>query len=208
MGEIKEEGNSDAETTYYDSLCPTGDNQEYVAKLKEDILNLRREYSKSRTGLGEENLVKRFFLEDMAKPKINMTRRNTSSNLKDRDSESSLNLSIKGDVWFGSGRFQDSGERMRLGGGRRFSESRVERGKKGRSQEFGGEEKIMRLKESTGFHRKENIPINSKNRKTNEFDGTQNMYKEIMEAVKVSSPANLAYGRERMAAWLLDTRIQ
>ena len=208
MGEIKEEGNSDAETTYYDSLCPTRDNQEYVAKLKEDIMNLRREYSKSRTGLGEENLVKRSFQEDMAKTKMNMTRRNTSSNLKDRDSESSLGLSIKGDVWFGSGRFQDSGERMRLGGGRRFSEGRVERGKKGRSQEFGGEEKIMRLKESTGFHRKQNIPINSKNRKTNEFDGTQNMYKEIMEAVKVSSPANLAYGRERMAAWLLDTRIQ
>ena len=69
-----------------------------MAKLKEDILNLRREYSKSRTGLGEENLVKRSFLEDMAKTKMNMTRRNTSSNLKERDSESSLNLSIKGDV--------------------------------------------------------------------------------------------------------------
>jgi hypothetical protein len=58
------------------------DKQEYVAKLKEDILNLRREYSKSRTGLGEENLVKRSFLEDMAKTKMNMTRRNTSSNIK------------------------------------------------------------------------------------------------------------------------------
>jgi hypothetical protein len=124
-------------------------------------------------------------------------------------------LSIKGDVWFGSGRFQDSGERMRLGGGRRFSESRVERGKKGRSQEFGGEEKMMRLKETTGLQRKENIAlrekpsiINSRNRKANELDGTQNMYKEIMEAVKLSSPSNLAYGRERMAAWLLDSRIQ
>ena len=198
---MDEKENSDDETTYYDSLCPTGDNQEYVAKLKEDILNLRREYSKSRTGLGEENLVKRSFLEDMAKTKINMTRRNTSS--------------IKGDVWFGSGRFQDSGERMRLGGGRRFSESRVERGKKGRGQEFGGEEKMTRLKETTGFLRKEDKPLrekpailNSRNRKTNELVGTQDIYKEIMEAVKVSSPANLAYGRERMAAWLLDSRIQ
>ena len=213
MGEIKEEGNSDAETTYYDSLCPTADNQEYVAKLKEDIMNLRREYSKSRTGLGEENLVKRSFQEDMAKTKMNMTRRNTSSNIKERVSESSLGLSIKGDVWFGSGRFQDSGERMRLGGGRRFSESRVERGKKGRSQELGGEKKITRLEEMTGFHSKENIPLrekpailNSRNRKAN--DGTQDMYKDIMEAVKESSPANLAYGRERMAAWLLDSRIQ
>ena len=147
--EIDEEVNSEDETTYYDSLCPTGDNQEYVAKLKEDILNLRREYSRSRKDLGDENLVKRSFLEDMAKTKAHMTKRNTSSNLKKRDFGNQLNSSIKGDVWFGSGRFQDSGERMRLGGGRRYSESRVdtERVKKGRAQEFFGDRKNTRVKD-------------------------------------------------------------
>ena len=63
--EIDKKISSEDETTYYDSLCPTGDNQEYVAKLKEDILNLRREYSRSRKDLGDENLVKRSYLEDI-----------------------------------------------------------------------------------------------------------------------------------------------
>ena len=105
LKETDEEVNSDDETTYYDSLCPTGDNQEYVAKLKADIMNLRREYSRSRKDLGDENLVKRSFLEDMAKTKAHMTKRNISSNLKKRNSGNQLNSSIKGDVWFGSGRF-------------------------------------------------------------------------------------------------------
>ena len=163
----------DDETTYYDSLCPSGDNQEYVAKLKEDIMNLRKEYSKTRKDLGEEKLVKRSFLEDLENIKI---RRNSSSlHLKER------NLRTEGDVWFGSGMFQDSGERMRLGGGRRFSESRLERGRKGRTQELAMEGRPTRGKEG---------------------------YKELMDAVKINSSANTSYGRERMVAWLLNSHLQ
>ena len=69
------------------------------------------------------------------------------------------------------------------------------------------QKKLPNLKEKKPLREKPTIQ-NSRNRKTNELDGTKKMYKEIMEAVKVSSPANLAYGRERMAAWLLDSRIQ
>ena len=62
-----EEETSDNETNYFDSLCPNGDNKEYVDKLKQNIVNLRREYSISRENLGEEHLVKRSFLEDFVK---------------------------------------------------------------------------------------------------------------------------------------------
>ena len=210
--EIKEEVNSEDETTYCDSLCPTGDNQEYVAKLKEDILNLRREYSRSRKDLGDENLVKRSFLEDMEKTKAQMTKRNTSSNLKERASGNRLNSSIKGDVWFGSGRFQDSGERMRLGGGRRYSESRAdaERVKKGRAPELVGDRKNVRVKDVKErlLLSRERVINDSRYYMANDSPGNTNTYKEIMEAVKVNSPGKLSYGKERMAIWLLNSRLQ
>ena len=203
MKDSTEEGHSDAETTYYDSLCPSGDNQEYVAKLKADIMNLRKEYAKTRKDLGDENLVKRSFLEDLARTKTNMTRRNTSLNLKDRHPNSGLPLSTKGDVWFGSGRFQDSGERMR----RRYSESKVERGRMGRNQEFLREGRTAKNKEP-----KDRILLKTessfKSSKGNDLEENQKIYKEIKDAVKVKSPANHSYGRERMAAWLLSSRLQ
>jgi len=179
VDEDNQEDIVDDETTYYDSLCPNGDNQEYVAKLKEDIMNLRKEYSKTRKDLGEEKLVKRSFLEDLENTKA---RRNSSSlHLKERNPRAGLSVSGEGDVWFGSGMFQDSGERMRLGGGRKFSESRLERGRKGRTQELALEGRITRGKEG---------------------------YKELMDAVKMNSPANTSYGRERMVAWLLNSHLQ
>ena len=179
VNEDNEEDIADDETTYYDSLCPTGDNQEYVAKLKEDIMNLRKEYSKTRKDLGEENLVKRSFLEDLENTK---TRRNSSSlQLKERNLKAGLSVSDERDVWFGSGMFQDSGERMRMGGGRRFSESRLEKVRKVRTQEITLEGRKSRRKEG---------------------------YKELMDAVKINPAANISYGRERMLAWLLNSHQQ
>ena len=41
-----------------------------------------------------------------------------------------------------------------------------------------------------------------------ETEVAKNMYREIMEVVKENSPSQLPYGRERMAAWLLESRMQ
>ena len=196
-----EEETSDNETNYFDSLCPKGDNKEYVDKLKENIVNLRREYSISRENLGEEHLVKRSFLEDFVKTTTNPKKRSNSSNTRYRDKDNSHRLAIKGDVWFGCSRFEDSGER--LGGGRR-------------SKERGGE-KIVRLKNTFGFGEENMKQKKEKQKKVldhvsktniSEEDLACKMYQEIMEVVKEKSPPHLSYGKERMAAWLLESRLQ
>ena len=216
-----EEQTSDNETKYYDSLCPQGDNQEYVAKLKEDIRNLRREYSRTGNELEDGNLIKRSFLDDLAKKKTSMARRSASTNSRDQNSW----RSIKGDVWFSSSRFQDSGDR--LCGGRRYSESRVDRGRKSLEKV---KQKRTQSKEATSYPGREQdnyktkkdkhtTTYNYRDLKTNhtalkgtiensETEVAKNMYREIMKVVKEKSPSQLPYGRERMAAWLLESRMQ
>ena len=198
--EKTEDTDKDNETTYYDSLSPNS-NQEYVAKLKADIMNLRKEYSRSRKDGSDENLVKRSFLEDMAKTKTNLMKNQNSKKRNGIYNESTKN----GEAWFGSGRFQDSGERMRLGGGRRYSEGRLERMRKGRSQDMVGEDKNVRLKVE-----KENMWLKKEKelKHGKQKESTANMYKEIMDAVKVNVSSSLPFGNERMAAWLLESRLQ
>ena len=101
---------------------------------------------------------------------------------------------------------------MQLGGGRRHSESRVdaERVKKGGAQEFFGDRKNTRVKDEKEkmLLNRERVINDSRYYLPNDSSGNQNMYKEIMEAVKVNSPGKLSYGKERMATWLLNSRIQ
>ena len=139
LEERSEEENSDNETKYYDSLCPQGDNQEYVDKLKDDIRNLRKEYSKTSR---DENLTTRSFWEDLAKTKTSLAKRSSSTNSRDPDLEiNTRHRSSKGDAWFSSSRFQDSGER--LCGGRRYSETWADRGRKSKDN---GKAKATRSK--------------------------------------------------------------
>ena len=118
-------------------------------------------------------------------------------------------MASKGDIWFGCSRFEDSGER--LGGGRRYSEGR------GRSSKERGGEKIIRLKDKSGSGGENMKPRKEKQKKvlervskTNimEEDLARKLYQEMMEVVKEKSPPHLSYGKERMAAWLLESRLQ
>ena len=101
---------------------------------------------------------------------------------------------------------------MRLGEGRRYSESRVdtERVKKGRAQELVGDRKNVRVKDVKErlLLSRERVINDSRYYMANDSPGNTNTYKEIMEAVKVNSPGKLSYGKERMATWLLNSRLQ
>ena len=143
--------------------------------------------------------MKRSFLEDLAKTKGVLAQKSNATKRKDFESR-------KDDGWFGSGRFQDSGERMRMNGGRRYSESRIDKGRLGRSLEFGMDDKNLRLAHSKNTDL-DNVKVRNDFRANSKFD-TNYMYKEIMEALKVKNPSKVGYGNERLANWLLDSRMQ
>ena len=108
--EPHEEEVSDNETNYFDSLSPAIENQDYVEELKDDISNIKTNYSGPRTNctevLQEKTETSPRFVQGKALKNIN---KNVEGK---REPKIISKLPTKGDVWFGSSKFWDKGERL------------------------------------------------------------------------------------------------
>ena len=76
---------------------------------------------------------------------------------------------------------------------------------------------MVRLKDTSGSAGENIKPKKEKQKKVldhvsktnkSEEDVARKMYQEMMEVVKEKSPPHLSYGKERMAAWLVESRLR
>ena len=116
-----------------------------------------------------------------------------------REPDSRAKKTHRGDVWFGHSQFWDKGERL---AGERRGEKRRVKNKRERSG-------ISRSTHSSVYKSQEDV-FNLRNHQVtgDSLDTLKTReYEELMEVVKQKSPHDLPYGKERLTAWLLESRL-
>ena len=115
-----------------------------------------------------------------------------------REPDSRSKKTHRGDVWFGHSQFWDKGER--LAGERRGEKRRVKNKREGSG--------ISRSKHSSRVYKSQENVFNPRNQTGDSLDTLKTReYEELMEVVKQKSPHDLPYGKERLTAWLLESRL-
>ena len=217
-------------TSYFDSLMPHGDNQDYVDRLQQDIKNIREEYAAARKNR-EDFLARNKALDTWLKEyrnkeqeervdpsrgkRENKTKTQESRVTNNRDLENLFKRSFWDDLTnikvklskkpncSSKSREEDSDTRESwYRTSRRFTNTRVRRSVR---------KKPIRERLSTSYKdggktsKKQTRPFN-KNVDRRGTGETKKIYDEILDILNVNSPNALPFGKDRMAHWLLTSR--
>ena len=207
------------ESSYFDSLMPHGDNQDYVERLQQDIRELREEYAAARRRRErEDQLVRReqeldgvIRTRDMKNIKImrdsavnnnnnkvqTLVRRSFWEDLANMKVKISKKSSSSSKSREEESETRDSWYRT----SRRYSDSRTRRSirrkpvRERTAHKEGGRKKVSKSQTKPSTH---HLDRGS--------SATKKVYDEILDIVNVNSPDSLPFGRDRMAQWLLSSR--
>ena len=224
------------ESSYFDSLMPHGDNQDYVERLQQDIRELREEYAAARRRRErEDQLVRSRQVETWRDECAERNREQELDVIRTRDMK---NIKIMRDSAVNNN--NNNNNKVQTLVRRSFWEDlanmKVKISKKSSSSSKSREEEsetrdswyrtsrrysdsrtrrsIRRkpVRERTAHKEGGRKKVSKSQTKpsTHHLDrgssATKKVYDEILDIVNVNSPDSLPFGRDRMAQWLLSSR--
>ena len=214
------------ETSYFDSLKPHGDNQDYVERLQQDIRHLREEYAaarKSREDFLARNRAQDTWMEEYRnkdqeerqdwKVEPVMRKRESRNKTDNRDVENLVRRSFWSDLtnikvklskkssWSSKVRGEESERESWYRTSRRFTDSRHRRSIRKKPRE----RLSTSYKDGGKLPKKQTRAFNSNADRRGPVE-TRKVYDEILDIVNVNSPNTLPFGKDRMAHWLLTSR--
>ena len=222
------------ESSYFDSLMPHGDNQDYVERLQQDIRELREEYAAARRRREREDQLVRSRQESW---RDECAERNREQELdgviRTRDMK---NIKIIRDPAVNNNNNNKVQTLVRRSFWEDLANMKVKISKKSSSSSKSREEEsetrdswyrtsrrysdsrtrrsIRRkpVRERTAHKEGGRKKVSKSQTKpsTHHLDrgssATKKVYDEILDIVNVNSPDSLPFGRDRMAQWLLSSR--
>ena len=222
------------ESSYFDSLMPHGDNQDYVERLQQDIRELREEYAAARRRRErEDQLVRSRQVETWRdecpernrEQELDVIRTRDMKNIKMmRDSAVNNNNNNKVQTLVRRSFWEDLAN-MKVKISKKSSSSSKSREEESetrdswyrtsrRYSDSRTRRSIRRkpVRERTAHKEGGRKKVSKSQTKpsTHHLDrgssATKKVYDEILDIVNVNSPDSLPFGRDRMAQWLLSSR--
>lgn len=220
------------ESSYFDSLMPHGDNQDYVERLQQDIRELREEYAAARRRREREDQLVRSRQESWREECAERNREQELDVIRTRDMK---NIKIMRDSAVNNNNnkvqtlvrrsFWEDLANMKVKISKKSSSSSKSREEESETRDSwyrtsrrysdsrtrrSIRRKPVRERTSHKEAGRKKVSKSQTKPSTHHLDrgssATKKVYDEILDIVNVNSPDSLPFGRDRMAQWLLSSR--